>query len=166
MKLFLILSVCARPVNCVHKDGCLSFLYEVLHLVFLNGNQKNTITIYIQDLWPFISGVACCGCCFCCDSAASSVIALSNNRRLFQVRGRCWCLRHRWVLCCIISIGWILLGPPLPLLHPPTFFFYACTICSRDDVLLYPTLLSAILVNTHPVHSLRCTGSPIRVNRC
>lgn len=41
------------------------------------------------DQW-FITLVAACCLCFFCFAAASSIIALSNNRPLFQVRGCCW----------------------------------------------------------------------------
>lgn len=45
--------------------------------------------------------------------------------------GCCWCLRDRWVLCCIISIGWLLWGEPPPPHRsppprpPPPFFTHA-----------------------------------------
>lgn len=71
------------------------------------------ISIYVQDLWPHYPWCWLL-LVFRCPAAACSIIALSNNRPLFQVRGHCWCLRDRWVLCCIISLGWVLWGPPLP----------------------------------------------------
>lgn len=69
---------------------------------------------------------------------------------------------HHWcVLCCIISTRRALRGP-LP--NPPPAF-YACTICSRDrSVSLYPALLSAILVNTHPVSAFTAVhGQPNQI---
>lgn len=60
-------------------------------------------------------------CAHWCPSAANLITALSDSWPLCQVRGGCWCLRDRWVLCCIISIGWILWGPPPP---SPSFFFF------------------------------------------
>lgn len=72
--------------------------------------------------------------------------------------------RHRPSAASLALVGYS--GDPPSPPYFSFFFFYACTICSRDNVLLYPALPSAILVNTHPVHSLRCTGSPITENRC
>lgn len=97
-----------------------------MNTVFFCDFSVTLITVNIREIWI----------CY------SSNFIMKKQARV-SGQSRHWC-----VLCCIISTGQALRGP-VP--NPPAAF-YACTICSRDrSVSLYPALLSAILVNTHPV---------------
>lgn len=58
--------------------------------------------------------------CCCCFSAAASWQACVRD---WEEGGCCWCFRETQALCCIISLGWLLRGPP----SPPYFSFFFFT---------------------------------------
>lgn len=89
--------------------------------------------------------------CPCC-----SVNNLSKDKR-FELRVIFVCeTDESWAAVFLLVVT---LGTPLHHHHPP---LHACPVCSRDECALCLALVSAILVNTHPEHSLRCTGGPVR----